>query len=106
MPPNMIFLQNASSEDSLKYNPNNLIQWTSIEWAKENGVTIYDMNGLPLEETTYLRGIYSYKRRWDGYVQWYYYYLDNSALCSGVHLIRTSWVAWKLFSRLKNARII
>jgi len=103
---NMLFLHNVSSGDFLKYNPNNLIQWISIEWAKENGVTIYDMNGLPLRETPYLHGIYDYKRRWDGYVQWYYYYLDNNALRYAVHLIRRSWLAWKLFSRLENAKII
>ena len=97
---NMIFLQNASLDAFLTYNPNNLIQWRSIEWAAQNGITTYDLNGLPWEGTKYLRGIYEYKKRWDGYVQPYYYYLNRRLVCSGVHLIRASFFAWKLLSSL------
>ena len=103
---NMVYLENSSLEAFLKYNPNNLILWRSIEWALKNGVAIYDMYGLPWEGTTYLRGIYEYKKRWDGYVQWYYYYLDNRLLYGGVHLIRTNIFAWKLFKSLRNYGII
>lgn len=103
---NMIFLSNASLDAFLSYNPNNLIQWESIKWAKENGVTIYDLNGLPWEGTPYLKGIYEYKKRWDGDIKWQYYYLNNKLLCSGVHLVRTSYCAWKLFSSLKNLKIL
>ena len=103
---NMIGLLNASLRTFLKYRPNYLIQWRSIEWARENGVMAYDMNGLPWEATKYLHGIYQYKKRWDGYVQWYYYYLSNEILCGGVHLLRTSFLAWKLFASLKNCGII
>jgi len=99
---NMIFLQNASSDAFLKYNPNNLIQWRSIEWAGDNGVTTYDINGLPWEGTTYLRGVYEYKKRWDGQVHWFHYYLNRKLLCSWVHLVRTSFLAWKLLSLLRN----
>lgn len=99
---NMIFLQNASSNAFLAYNPNNLIQWKSIEWAKGNGVTTYDLNGLPWEKTPYLRGIYQFKKRWDGRVTSLYYYLSSKILYSGVHWIRTSSFAWRLFLRLKK----
>jgi lipid II:glycine glycyltransferase (peptidoglycan interpeptide bridge formation enzyme) len=103
---NMIFLNNASLDAFLSYNPNNLIQWASINWAKENGVVFYDLNGLPWEKTPYLRGIYEYKKRWDGDIYWYNYYLNNLFLCKGVHLIRSSFMAWKVFSRLRSFRII
>lgn len=103
---NMIFLQNASLRKFLKYNPNNLIQWESIKWAKEHGVEHYDINGLPWEKTPYLRGIYQYKKRWDGRVMPQYYYLNNKILCSAVHLVRSSFVAWRLFSGLKNLALV
>ena len=103
---NMIFLQNASQSAFLTYNPNNLIQWRSIEWAKENGVTAYDMNGLPWEKTPYLRGVYDYKKRWDGHVHWYYYYLNRGLLYSGVHLVRTNTLAWKIFSRFRDSGVV
>ena len=103
---NMVFLQNASLDVFLKHNPNNIIQWRSIEWAGKNGVATYDINGLPWEGTTYLRGIYQFKKRWDGNVQWYHYYLNRRLLCSGVHLIRTSFLAWDLLRRLKKCGIV
>lgn len=103
---NMIFLQNASLSAFLTYNPNNLLQWRSIEWARENGVTTYDINGLPLEETPYLRGVYDYKKRWDGHIQWYYYYINRRLLYGGVHLIRANSFAWNLFSHLRNYGVV
>jgi len=102
---NMVFLQNSSLDAFLSYNPNNLIQWKSIEWAKQNGVTTYDINGLPWEGTPYLRGIYGYKKRWNGDIYWYNYYLNNKLSCSGIHLIRSSFLAWKTFSRLRDQGI-
>lgn len=103
---NMIFLQNASIRAFLTQNPNNLIQWRSIEWAKENGVITYDMNGLPWEKTSYLRGVYNYKKRWDGRLHWYYYYLNRRLFYRGVHLIRASSLAWKLFSQFRNRGVV
>lgn len=103
---NMVFLQNASQKAFLAHNPNNLLQWKSIEWAKENGVKIYDFDGLPLEQTAYLRGVYEYKKRWDGNIQWYHYYLNNGLLPPAVHLVRTSFLASKVFSTLRSRRAI
>lgn len=102
----LIGIRSASLTDFLKYQPNNLVHWKSVEWAKENGVTVYDWDGLPLEETKYLRGVYEYKKRWGGRVQWYYYYINNRILSRGIHLVRTSFFAWKLFSKLRSRRII
>lgn len=102
----LVGIRSASRSDFLKYQPNNAVHWKSIEWAKENGVKIYDWDGLPLEETDYLRGVYKYKKRWDGRVQWYYYYFSNRVLCSGVNFVRANFRAWKLFSRLRSERII
>jgi lipid II:glycine glycyltransferase (peptidoglycan interpeptide bridge formation enzyme) len=103
---NMVFLQNASLRAFLPWNPNNLIQWRSIEWAKENGVITYDMNGLPWEKTPYLRGVYNYKKRWNGKVHWYYYYLNKRILYRGLHLIRVSSLAWRFFSQLRSHGVI
>ena len=103
---NMVFLQNASQKAFLAHNPNNLLQWKSIEWAKENGVIIYDMNGLPLKEVPYLRGVYNYKKQWDGQIHWYYYYLNRKLLQTAMHLIRTSSLAWKLFLNARNLKAV
>lgn len=103
---NLVCLQSASLDAFLKYNPNNLVRWKTIEWAAENGVTTYDIGGLPWEKTPYLRGVYEFKKQWDGHVQWYYYYLNRRLLYSWMHLIRTSTLAWNLFSRLRNIGVV
>jgi len=103
---NLVCLQSASLDAFLKYNPNNLVRWKTIEWAGENGVTTYDIGGLPWEKTPYLRGVYEFKKQWDGHVQWYYYYLNRRLLFSGMHLIRTSSLAWNLFSHLRDVGVV
>ena len=103
---NMICLQSAYLDAYRWYNPNHLIRWRSIEWARENSVTTYDIGGLPWEKTPYLRGVYEFKKQWDGHVQWYYYYLNRRLLFSGMHLIRTSSLAWDLFSHLRNVGLV
>ncbi|UCE29582.1 MAG: GNAT family N-acetyltransferase [Candidatus Bathyarchaeota archaeon] len=103
---NMVFLQNASKAEFLSRNPNSFLQWKSIEWAKENGVVTYDMNGLPPQQVPYLRGVYKYKKQWDGYIQWYYYYLSRRLPYYGIHLIRTSNYAWKLFLQARNLKAV
>ena len=103
---NLVGIRGASLDEFLNYQPNNLAHWKSIEWAKENGVKIYDFDGLPLEQTEYLRGVYKYKRRWDGSVQWYHYYVNNGLLPPAIHLVRTSFQASKFFSTLRHHKII
>lgn len=103
---NMVFLQNASKTAFLSHNPNSFLQWKSIEWAKGNGVVTYDMNGLPPQEVPYLRGVYHYKKQWDGHVQWYYYYLSRRLPYYGMHFIRTSSFAWKLFLHARNMKAV
>ncbi len=100
---NLVCLQSASLDAFLKYNPNNLLRWRTVEWAGKNGVTTYDIGGLPWEKTPYLRGVYEFKKQWDGHVQWYYYYLNRRLLFSGMHLIRTSSLAWTIFLRMRGA---
>jgi len=85
---NLVGIRGASLDEFLNYQPNNLAHWKSIEWAKENGVKIYDFDGLPLEQTEYLRGVYRYKRRWDGSVQWYHYYVNNGLLPPAISTLR------------------
>jgi len=103
---NLVCLESSSLDAFLKFNPNNLVRWKTIEWAGENGVTTYDIGGLPWEKTPYLRGVYEFKKQWDGHVQWYYYYLNRRLLFRGMHLIRTSSLAWNVFSHLRNFGVV
>lgn len=48
--------------------PNHLLQWTAVQWAKEQGCTVYDMWGAPdeLVESDPLWGVYRFKRGFGG----------------------------------------
>jgi len=50
----------ASMEHSLKYRPNNLIMWTAIKYAFEQGFRYFDMGRTDLENI----GLRTYKGRW------------------------------------------
>ena len=50
----------ASMEYSLKYRPNNLIMWTAIKYACEQGFRYFDMGRTDLENT----GLRMFKSRW------------------------------------------
>jgi len=50
----------ASTEDSLKYRPNNLIMWTAIKKACEQGFRYFDMGRTDVENI----GLRMFKSRW------------------------------------------
>ncbi len=48
--------------------PNHLLQWEAMQWAREQGCTVYDMWGAPdvLDESDPLWGVYRFKRGFGG----------------------------------------
>lgn len=76
----VVFFRNASISEYLRFEPNNILQWISIKWGKENGAEIYDMGGimLPTSRKSYLYGLYKYKKKWGGQlVEYNLYYQGN-----------------------------
>ncbi len=47
LPPQCWYVYGASSNESRNLMPNHLMQWTMIQWAKENGCNLYDFRGVP-----------------------------------------------------------
>lgn len=58
------YIYGASSNEHRNKMPNYLLQWTMIQWAKENGCTMYDFRGVPgnLTEDNPLYGLYRFKK--------------------------------------------
>lgn len=58
------YIYGASSNQYRNVMPNYLLQWTMIQWAKENGCTMYDFRGVPgnLTEDNPLYGLYRFKK--------------------------------------------
>lgn len=62
------YIYGASSNEHRNVMPNYLLQWTMIEWAKENGCRIYDFRGVPgnLSPDNPLYGLYRFKKGFSG----------------------------------------
>ena len=53
----------ATSDDGLNAKGAYLLQWTLIQWLKENGIKWYDLGGIDPEGNP---GVYSFKRGLSG----------------------------------------
>ncbi len=58
-----IYLLGATSDDGLNAKGAYLLQWTLIQWLKENGIRWYDLGGINPEGNP---GVYSFKRGLSG----------------------------------------
>ena len=58
-----IYLLGATSDDGLNAKGAYLLQWTMIQWLKENGIKWYDLGGIDPEGNP---GVYSFKRGFSG----------------------------------------
>jgi lipid II:glycine glycyltransferase (peptidoglycan interpeptide bridge formation enzyme) len=58
-----IYLLGATSDDGLNAKGAYLLQWTLIQWLKENGIKWYDLGGIDPEGNP---GVYSFKRGFSG----------------------------------------
>lgn len=58
-----IYLLGATSDDGLNTKGAYLLQWTMIQWLKENGIRWYDLGGIDPEGNP---GVYSFKRGFSG----------------------------------------
>jgi len=62
------YMYGASSNEQREKMPNHLLQWTAIQWAREQGCHYYNFRGIPeiLEEGQEMWGIYLFKRGFGG----------------------------------------
>ena len=58
-----IYLLGATSDDGLNAKGAYLLQWTMIQWLKENGFTSYDLGGIDPEGNP---GVYHFKKGFSG----------------------------------------
>ena len=58
-----IYLLGATSDDGLNAKGAYLLQWTAMQWLKENGIRWYDLGGIDPEGNP---GVYSFKRGFSG----------------------------------------
>jgi lipid II:glycine glycyltransferase (peptidoglycan interpeptide bridge formation enzyme) len=81
---------NASSYDYLKYQPNNLLYWSIIVWAKKNNFKLFDLGGYQInaEKQSKLWYINRFKERWGGKIIAYEISSKNPFYILGRKVIR------------------
>jgi peptidoglycan pentaglycine glycine transferase (the first glycine) len=62
------YMYGASRNVHREKMPNNLLQWEAMQWAREQGCTVYDMWGAPdeLDESDPMWGVYRFKAGFGG----------------------------------------
>lgn len=90
---------NVSLTEYQKFQPNNLLYWNCILWAKEKNYNKFDFGGWQINARGHLQGINKFKEKWGKIV---YYHKDYSFFkAMGRKLIRNSNFFWRLNKKIK-----
>lgn len=100
----VVLFLNASLYVYLKYQPNNILYWYIIKWAKKNGFSNFDLGGYQLNtrKDDKLHAINRFKERWGGKINMYYVYSHNPIKILGRKAIRNSKSARWLWDKIKG----
>jgi len=101
------YMYGASSNEKRNLKPNYLLQWEVMRWARQRGLTHYDMVGVPkpedLDESSSLWNVYKFKEGFGGEIV-------DSLGCFDLPVKRIRAAAWyklepvyyRLYYKLKN----
>jgi lipid II:glycine glycyltransferase (peptidoglycan interpeptide bridge formation enzyme) len=101
------YMYGASSDEKRNLKPNYVLQWEVMRWAKQRGLTHYDMVGVPkpeeLNESSSLWNVYKFKEGFGGE-------LVDSLGCFDLPVKKTRAAAWhklepvyyRLYYKLNN----
>lgn len=94
---------NASIDEYLGLQPNNLLYWNCIIWCKNKGYKQFDLGGWQIKaKDSHLIGINKFKERWGKII---YYERDYPFhIAVGRKLIRNSKLLWKLNKKWKKKK--
>jgi lipid II:glycine glycyltransferase (peptidoglycan interpeptide bridge formation enzyme) len=101
------YMHGASSTEKRGYNPNHLLQWEVMRWAKQRGIRYFDMVGIPKpedrnEDDPYY-GVYRFKIGFGGEVTYFLGCLDlpiKNARAKAWYRFEPAY--YRLYYKLKN----
>jgi len=93
---------NASLKEYQKSQPNNLLYWKCILWAKNNGYDKFDLGGWQIKAKGHLQGVNKFKEKWGKVVFYKKDYPLHVAV--GRKLVRNFKFFKKLSQKLKRKR--
>jgi len=104
----MIYYEGASDARFLKFQPNNIIQWHAISWAKQQGIKYYDLGGVLRnpDRRHALYGVYMFKRQWGGKLHRYDSFALNKFYVIGRNLSLRNTAIRQLYYSLERLRMI
>ena len=91
---------NASLKEYQSSQPNNLLYWSCILWAKKEGYKEFDLGGWQINARGNLEGINKFKEKWGKVVHFKKNYATHKAI--GRKLVRNSGFFWWLNKKLKG----
>lgn len=94
----------ASDKNYLDLQPNNLLYWHCILWAKSAGFPKFDFGGWQINARGHLEGINKFKEKWGDVVYHYNEYPFLQAI--GRKLIRNSITARHIYYKLKGRKTV
>lgn len=94
---------NASLPEFLRFQPNNLLYWSMIEYGKNNNFKIFDLGGYQLKAKSgnKLYEVNRFKERWGGKIITYYVYSKNPLYIIGRKIIRNFSLIKKIRDKLR-----
>lgn len=94
---------NASLNEFLELQPNNLLYWALIYWAKDKGYEIFDLGGYQLRapKGSKLYEVNRFKERWGGQLVKYYIYSSNPFYIIGRKMIRNFPIVKKIRDKIR-----
>lgn len=96
--PRLLF--NASLKEYQQAQPNNLLYWACIEWAKNNGYKEFDLGGWQINPKGNLKGVNEFKEKWGKVIYFKKEYPLHKAFAR--KLIRNSTFFWKISRKVKK----
>lgn len=93
---------NASLREVQSLQPNNILYWECIHWAKKKGFNEFDLGGWQIKARGHLAGINKFKERWGKVVYYNKDYPVHKAV--GRKLIRNYDFFWWLNKKLRGRK--
>ncbi len=102
----MVYYMGASAHGSLSLSPNDPIMWHAIQWGKNNGVKLLNLEDTYPNPSSNLYGIHKFKEKWSGQLIHRDLYIDGKFYAWGQSLLLNSRTVQRAYAFLHKRNII
>lgn len=102
----MVYYMGASEHGSLSLSPNDPIMWHAIQWGKDNGIRLLNLEDTHPDPSSNLYGIHKFKEKWSGELVHRDLYIDGRFYALGQSLLLNSRTVQRVYAFLHKRNII